>query len=135
MMAEQAGSGERQSARMSQACGAPAGVLGEADAPARTGRTSRPARTAAPTQILHATSATMQARARDGAEEPRMEVPERGQDAGDEDGFRDAIERDAVEGPLMRSGQSSAPAARSPQTREYTECSALSRLDRGALTI
>ncbi len=114
MMAEQAGSGERQSARMSQACGTAAGILGEgprrleADAPAVLHEQQR-------RQIRHTTSARMQARARDDAKESRVEVPERRQHAGDEDRFRDAIQRYAVEGtadaigPQQRGGRQKSP--------------------------
>ena len=96
MIAEHAGSGERQSARMSHACGAlPASF---ANGRAGSNRTHQPSCTnSSAEQIFHATSSEDAGARASGAQEPRVDVPERGQHAGDEDGFRDAIQRDAVE--------------------------------------
>ena len=115
MIAEQAGSGERQSARMSHACGAPTASF--ANGRAGSNLTHQPSCTNSKAeQTFQTTSTTMHARAR----AVRRNSGQANQRAGKTPAMSTASASRSSgtpsNGPLMRSGQSSAPAAKSPHS-------------------
>src|SRR5205809_3201188 len=115
MIAEHAGSGERQSARMSHACGAPTASF--ANGRAGSNLTHQPSCTNSKAeQTFQTTSTTMHARAR----AVRRNSGQANQRAGKTPAMSTASASRSSgtpsNGPLMRSGQSSAPAAKSPHS-------------------
>ena len=110
IIAEHTGSGVRQSARRSHACGARLHPWRRA-APGRSARTSRPGRTVAALNVFHTSSRTMQPRASDVRRNRGWSTHSAGKMAPMTIASAARSSGTPSSGPLMRSGQSRAIAA------------------------